>query len=72
MKLNKETMITVASIAGSVMTVAATLLNNYVQEEKLNDKIDKRVAEAIANLSNSKEEQALQRLILLFSRRDIL
>ena len=56
MKFNKETMITVASIAGSVMTVAATLLNNYVQEEKLNDKIDKRVAEAIANLSNSKEE----------------
>lgn len=56
MKLNKETMITVASIAGSMMTVAATLLNNYVQEEKLNDKIDKRVAEAIANLNNSKEE----------------
>lgn len=56
MKLKKETMITVASIAGSVMTVAATLLNNYVQEEKLNDKIDKKVAEAIANLNNSTEE----------------
>lgn len=56
MKLNKETMITVASIAGSALTIAATLLNNYVKEEQLNDKIDKKVAEAIANLNDSKNE----------------
>lgn len=56
MKLKKETMITVASIAGSALTIAASLLNNYVKEEQLNDKIDKKVAEAIANLNNSTEE----------------
>ena len=56
MKLKKETMITVASIAGSALTIAATLLNNYVKEEQLNDKIDKKVAEAIASLNNSTEE----------------
>ena len=56
MKLKKETMITVARITGSALTIAATLLNNYVKEEQLNDKIDKKVAEAIANLNNSTEE----------------
>ena len=56
MKLKKETMVTVASKASKTLTIAATLLNNYVKEEQLNDKIDKKVAEAIANLNNSTEE----------------
>lgn len=56
MKLEKETIIKVAGIAGSMMTLAATMINAYVQDAKLNDMVDKKVAEAIANLNNSKEE----------------
>ena len=38
----------VASIAGSVLTVAATLLTGYANDKKLDSKIEEKVAEALA------------------------
>lgn len=41
-------MVQVASLAGSVLTVAATLLTGYANEKKLDSKIEEKVAEALA------------------------
>ena len=41
-------MVQVASITGSVLTVAATLLTGYVNDKKLDSKIEEKVAEALA------------------------
>ena len=55
--MKKDTMLTIMSIAGSLMSVAATLLNDKVSEQKLNDKIDKKVQEALKVLAESKPEE---------------
>jgi hypothetical protein len=41
-------MVQVASLAGSVLTVAATLLTGYANDKKLDSKIEEKVAEALA------------------------
>ena len=38
-------MVQVASLAGSVLTVAATLLTGYANDKKLDSKIEEKVAE---------------------------
>ena len=43
-------MVQVASLAGSVLTVAATLLTGYANDKKLDSKIEEKVAEALANI----------------------
>ena len=40
-------MVQVASLAGSVLTVAATLLTGYANDKKLDSKIEEKVAEAL-------------------------
>lgn len=46
-KLNLD-MVQVMSLAGSVLTLAAGILTSKANEHKLNQKIDERVAEALA------------------------
>ena len=53
----KETMLTIASVAGSLLSVGATILSNYVSEQKLDDKVEKKVAEALKLLAESKPEE---------------
>lgn len=55
--MKKETMLTIASVAGSLCTVAATLLGSFVSEQKLDDKVEKKVAEALKLLAESKTEE---------------
>ena len=40
--------IQLAGLAGSVLTIAATMLTGFANEKKLDAKIDEKVAEAIA------------------------
>ena len=37
-----------AGLAGSVLTIAATMLSGYANEKKLDAKIEEKVAEALA------------------------
>lgn len=46
-KINID-LVQVAGLAGSVLTIAATLLTGYANEQKLDKKIDEKVAEALA------------------------
>ena len=51
-KMNLD-LVQVASLAGSVLTIAATLVTNYAGEKKLDKTIEEKVAEAPAKqLSN--------------------
>lgn len=54
--MKKETMLSLVSLAGSLMSVGATILSNYVSEQKLDDKIDKKVAEALKQLADQKKD----------------
>ena len=47
MKQNFD-MVKIASLAGSVLTIAATLITGYASEQKLNQTIEEKVAEALA------------------------
>ena len=55
--MKKETIIAIASITGSLLSIGSTILNNYVSEQKLDDKIDKKVAEALKLLAESKQNE---------------
>ena len=46
-KMNLD-LVQVAGLAGSVLTIAATLLTNYAGEKKLDKTIEEKVAEALA------------------------
>ena len=46
-KMNLD-LVQVASLAGSVLTIAATLVTNYAGEKKLDKTIEEKVAEARA------------------------
>ena len=47
-------MVQLATIAGSVLTIAGTMLSGYASGKKLDATIDEKVAEAIAkHLANS-------------------
>lgn len=48
-------MVQVAGIAGSMLTIAATLLTGYSNEKKLDAKIEEKVAEALAKQLESKQ-----------------
>ena len=48
MKNLKLDLVQVASLAGSVLTIGATLLTGYANEKKLDKTIDEKVAKAIA------------------------
>lgn len=55
MKISKEQIVTIAGIAGTVLSVGATLLTSWSSEQKTNEVIDKKVAEALAKqLSENK------------------
>lgn len=56
-KLNID-LVQVAGLAGSVLTIAATLLTGYANEQKLDKTIDKKVAEALAKqLENNPSQE---------------
>ena len=46
-KMNLD-LVQVAGLAGSVLTIAATLLTNYAGDKKLDKPIEAKVAEALA------------------------
>ena len=48
-------MVQVASLAGSVLTVAATLLTGYANDKKLDSKIEEKVADALTFAVSPKE-----------------
>ena len=51
-KMNVD-LVQVAGLAGSILTITATLLTNYAGEMKLDKTIEEKVAEALAKqLSN--------------------
>lgn len=56
-KLNLD-LVQVAELAGSLLTIGATILTGYANEKKLDAKINEKVAEAIAEqlAKNSIEE----------------
>lgn len=43
MKLEKDTMVKIAGIAGTLLSLGATILTNYVKEDDMNRKIEKKV-----------------------------
>ncbi len=45
MKLEKDTLVKIAGIAGPLLTIAATLLTNYTKEQQMNETIEKKVTE---------------------------
>lgn len=56
-KMNLD-LVQVASLAGSVLTIAATLVTNYAGEKKLDKTIEEKVAEALAKqLGNIKSNE---------------
>ena len=56
-KMNLD-LVQVAGLAGSVLTIAATLLTNYANEQKMDKVIDEKVAEALAKqLGNMKSNE---------------
>ena len=56
-KMNID-LVQVAGLAGSVLTIAATLLTGYANDKKLDKTIDDKVAEAIAkHLANMTSEE---------------
>ena len=56
-KLNLD-LVQVASLAGSVLTIGATLLTGYANEKKLDKTIDEKVAKAITEqLANMNKEE---------------
>lgn len=52
--MKKDTLITIASVTGTLLTIGASLLNSFVSDQKLDEKVDKKIAEALAQLNNSK------------------
>ena len=51
-KLNID-LVQVAGLAGSVLTIAATLLTGYANEQKLDKKIEDKVSEILAKQLNN-------------------
>ena len=47
MKINKEDVIKIAGILGTVMSVGATLLNSYSDKKELDILVDKKINEAM-------------------------
>lgn len=52
--MNSKT-IKVLGLAASMMGVAATLLSNCVNEQKMNEEIEEKVNEAFAKRNNNEE-----------------
>ena len=51
-KMNID-LVQVAGLAGSVLTIAATLLTGYANEQKLDKKIEDKVSEILAKQLNN-------------------
>lgn len=47
MKMDKNKMVKVVGIAGTVLSVGATLLTNWTEEQKLNQKVEEKVNEIL-------------------------
>lgn len=47
MKIEKDTMIKIAGVAGTLLSLGATILTNYVKEEDLNRKVENKVNEIL-------------------------
>lgn len=48
MKMDKTKVIQIAGIAGTVLSVGATLLSSWTEEQKLNQKVEEKVSEVLA------------------------
>lgn len=53
MKINKGNMIKFAGIAGTMMSIGATILTNYSNKKEQDEIIDRKVNEAISAHMNS-------------------
>lgn len=49
MKIDKTKMVQIAGLAGTVLSVGATLLSNWSEEQKLDKKVEDKVSEILAN-----------------------
>ena len=47
MKIDKDKMVKLAGIAGTVLSVGATLLTSWTEEQKLNKKVEGKVNEIL-------------------------
>ena len=56
MKQNID-IVKIASLAGSLLTVAATLLTGFANDRKLDDTVNKKVAEALAKQLENNSNQ---------------
>lgn len=55
--MKKETMLKVISLSATLIATGASLLQGYVNEQKLNDRVDEKVAETLKQLLiDSKKE----------------
>lgn len=52
----KSNMIKVLGLATSIIGVAATLLSDWVNEQKMDEKIEEKVNEALAKMDDENEE----------------
>lgn len=53
MKLNKGSIIKIAGIAGTMMSIGATILTNYSNKKEQDEAIDRKVNEALKSHLNS-------------------
>lgn len=50
--MDKSNWIKVIGLAATAIGMAATIINNWVDEKKMDEKIDKKVNEALAQMQN--------------------
>lgn len=48
MKMDKNKMVKIAGIAGTVLSVGATVLSSWTEEQKLNQKVEEKVNEILS------------------------
>lgn len=53
MKINKKDVVKMAGIAGTVLSLGATLLTSYSNKKEQEELIDRKVNEALSNMNNS-------------------
>ena len=53
--MKKRMAINILGMAATVVGMAATLITNWVDDKKMDEKIEKKVTEALAQRENEKE-----------------
>ena len=56
--MTKSNLIRVLGAVGTIVTIAASLLSNWVDDQKMNEKIDEKVNEALAKRDEKEDEES--------------